>query len=242
MAEEQVRLRKELVERMFSTIKNEIKYDLSKDEVFQIELNTSIDNMTQVLKEIDSANTIEDKLKAFKTAASKFFGLKFSDDTKESSIWTKEEVYNLQRAVKKYPAGTVNRYEKIMEVVKSKGMNQIIQMTRYLATNPNLKFTGDTCDLKVLLYGAPEKKVEKEKPVEVKTEPQQVTGAVKETKEEVDQWSDVQQKALEQALKKYPGSLPANERWTKISAEVPDKSKKQCVERFKYLAQLIKNK
>lgn len=242
LAEEQVRLRRELVERMFLTIKNDLCYDLSKDEIFQIELNTSIDNMTQVLKEIDAANNLDDKLKAFKTSASKFFGLKFTDDTKESSIWTKDEVYNLQRAVKKYPAGTVNRYEKIMEVVKSKGMNQIIQMTRYLATNPNLKFTGDTCDLKVLLYGAPEKKVEKEKPAEVKAEPQQTSGTVKETKEEVEQWSDTQQKALEQALKKYPGSLPANERWTKIAAEVPDKTKKQCVERFKYLAQLIKNK
>jgi hypothetical protein len=44
------------------------------------------------------------------------------------------------------------------------------------------------------------------------------------------------------ALKKYPNTIPANERWLKISQDVPGKTKKQCVDRFKYIAQLIKNK
>jgi hypothetical protein len=43
-------------------------------------------------------------------------------------------------------------------------------------------------------------------------------------------------------LKKYPSSMNANERWTEISKEVPGKNKKQCVERYKYLSQMIKNK
>jgi hypothetical protein len=47
---------------------------------------------------------------------------------------------------------------------------------------------------------------------------------------------------LEGALKKYPASLPANERWTNISKEVQGKNKKQCVDRYKYLSNLIKNK
>lgn len=57
-----------------------------------------------------------------------------------------------------------------------------------------------------------------------------------------DFWSEDQQKALENALKKYPNSIAANERWAKISQDVPGKSKKQCVDRFKYIAALIKNK
>lgn len=57
-----------------------------------------------------------------------------------------------------------------------------------------------------------------------------------------DFWSEDQQKALENALKKYPNTLAANERWAKISSSVTGKTKKECVDRFKYIAQLIKNK
>lgn len=59
---------------------------------------------------------------------------------------------------------------------------------------------------------------------------------------EADFWSEDQQKALETALKKFPSTIQANERWTKIAAEVPGKTKKQCVDRYKLIVQLIKNK
>ena len=52
-------------------------------------------------------------------------------------------------------------------------------------------------------------------------------------------WTAEQQKLLEEALKKFPSSLPANERWTNISKHV-GKTKRQCVDRYKYLASLIK--
>ena len=57
-----------------------------------------------------------------------------------------------------------------------------------------------------------------------------------------DYWTDEQQKALEIALKRYPSSLSANERWSNISKDVTGKNKKQCIDRYKYLSQLIKNK
>ncbi len=64
----------------------------------------------------------------------------------------------------------------------------------------------------------------------------------KEDKKDEDVWSEDQQKQLEAALKKHPSSMSANERWTEIAKDVPGKTKKQCVERYKYLSQLIKNK
>ena len=65
-----------------------------------------------------------------------------------------------------------------------------------------------------------------------------------EKKVEIDEnaWSDEQQKCLETALKTYPATLSANERWTSISKDVEGKNKKQCVERYKYLSNLVKNK
>ena len=48
-------------------------------------------------------------------------------------------------------------------------------------------------------------------------------------------WSADEQKLLEQALKTYPASLGA-ERWDKISDSVPNRSKKDCMRRYKELA------
>jgi len=52
-------------------------------------------------------------------------------------------------------------------------------------------------------------------------------------------WSGEQQKALEQALARYPSSIGV-ERWDKIATDVPGKTKKECVARFKYLAEMLK--
>lgn len=58
-----------------------------------------------------------------------------------------------------------------------------------------------------------------------------------------DVWSQAQQQQLETALARYPMGMDKNERWASISASVPGKSKKQCVERFKFVkTQLLAKK
>eukprot|EP00744_Colponema_vietnamica_P003915 GILI01005933.1.p1 GENE.GILI01005933.1~~GILI01005933.1.p1 ORF type:complete len:342 (+),score=155.94 GILI01005933.1:451-1476(+) len=53
------------------------------------------------------------------------------------------------------------------------------------------------------------------------------------------EWNREQQEALEKALAKFPASMPANDRWTAIAKEVPGKTKKDCVARFKELREAI---
>jgi len=95
-----------------------------------------------------------------------------------------------------------------------------------------------------ILYKTKKPNADAEKARKIEEEKKQQQEAQKESSAEnpEDIWSEEQQKALEAALKKHPSSLSANERWTNISKEVAGKSKKQCVDRYKYLAALIKNK
>ena len=54
-------------------------------------------------------------------------------------------------------------------------------------------------------------------------------------------WTAQQQKALQDAIKKYPSSLPKKERWVSIAGEVPGKTLKDCIQRVKDIrAKLLK--
>jgi len=54
-----------------------------------------------------------------------------------------------------------------------------------------------------------------------------------------DEWNAEQQRQFEKALKEIPSSDA--ERWDKIAAAVDGKTKKQCVRRYKKLAEMVKN-
>jgi DnaJ family protein C protein 2 len=54
-------------------------------------------------------------------------------------------------------------------------------------------------------------------------------------------WSQDQQKKLEAALKKFPASLGV-QRWESIAAAVPGMTKKDCVERYKYIVAQLRGK
>ena len=47
-------------------------------------------------------------------------------------------------------------------------------------------------------------------------------------------WNEEQQAALQEALK-VVRTLPIEERWDKVEEMVPGKTKKQCLERFKWI-------
>ena len=230
-----IKEKEELSNKILNIIKeNDIK--INNDDIFQFNLNSKNDTLKEFLEQIEKVDKNELK-KTIIEKCKNYFGMKFKDEKKEEeekkeSIWTKEEMFLLQKGVKKFPAGTKRRWDRIKEIVKTKNEEEIIQMTHYLTVNPNIKIEGDI-NLKELLKKEKKgTKVDEEKKEDKKEEK-------KETKSSDTNWNAEEQKLLEEALKKYPSSLPVNERWTNIAKHV-GKTKKQCVERYKYLASLIK--
>jgi DnaJ family protein C protein 2 len=232
----------------------EIGITLSSDDVFQIHLNGKTEPIKAILNEVMAKEETKEKVTMYKMLTKSAFSLKFADDfekTNAPSLWKKDEIIALQKATKKYPAGTQERWGKISELVKSKSNNQIIQMTHYLTTNPSIKIDSDIDLNQIINAKKPEKvleKPQKEKEApsnKIVINPTVATTAATGTtqaKPEEENWSDEQQKSLEFALKKFPASLPANERWSCISNEVQGKTKKQCVDRYKYLSSMIRKK
>ena len=49
-------------------------------------------------------------------------------------------------------------------------------------------------------------------------------------------WTSDEQKLLEQALKTFPASL--DDRWAKIAESIPNRSKKECMKRYKVISLL----
>ena len=80
-------------------------------------------------------------------------------------------------------------------------------------------------------------------PVEVKTKTKtrkQAEGGGDEVSSNGCDWTQVQQKSLEQAIKQFPKGTP--DRWDRIAGKVQGKSADDCIQRFKYLAEKVKAK
>lgn len=54
-------------------------------------------------------------------------------------------------------------------------------------------------------------------------------------------WSSDEQKLLEQALRTYPTSM-GSDRWDRIAECVPNKTKKECIRRYKELVELVRER
>lgn len=239
-----VKERENYIQNLIS-LSESLNINLSKEDVFHINLNGKTDTIKKIIYEIEIKESPNEKVRIFKNMTSSLLGLKFSDvdEYKENSIWTKEEIFSLQRCVKKFPAGTKNRAEKIGEVIKTKSPSQLIQMIHFLSTNPSIKFENDF-DLNQYLNNSNKSKKEPEVSKEKETKESATSKPATQTMQanSEDNWSDEQQKALETALRKYPSTLPVNERWTNISKDVPGKTKKQCVDRYKHLSSIVNKK
>ncbi|XP_013180394.1 PREDICTED: uncharacterized protein F54F2.9 [Papilio xuthus] len=135
-------------------------------------------------------------------------------------LWTDEDLAELVRLVKKYPGGTPERWERIATAM-GRGVPEVTHVAARLK---------DNC-YKIPGQEPPEETVI-EPPKKVKTRKAEEGGGG-------GSWSQSQQRALETALAKHPKG-GAGDRWQKIAAAVPGKTKEECMQRCKYLSDVVR--
>lgn len=140
-------------------------------------------------------------------------------------FWTDEDLMELTRLTKKYPNGTLSRWEVIAE-----HMNRSMQEVTFQAARlkePSYRPSSDSVAETVVQEAT--KKAKK------------VTATVGDDKQgSADAvWSQEDQKLLETAIVKYPKTT-AGDRWQKIANSVPGRTKEECLARYKYLVQKVK--
>uniref|UniRef100_A0A183BPC9 DnaJ homolog subfamily C member 2 n=1 Tax=Globodera pallida TaxID=36090 RepID=A0A183BPC9_GLOPA len=144
-----------------------------------------------------------------------------SNKASNSKIWSPTELQLLIKAVNLFPPGSQERWKQVAEYVSSHGNEQrterdTINQVKLLKSNPSSNL-------------APA--------VRIKSAEANAKAAATPSDEE--EWSAEQQKQLECALKATV-SVDAKERWDKIAALVDGKDKRECIRRYKAVAEMVK--
>lgn len=132
-------------------------------------------------------------------------------------LWTDEDLVELTRLTKKYPGGTVDRWEVIAEAM-GRNVSEVTFMA-YKLKDSIYQTPGETERLM--------DSINKDLKTKIKTKAADVEASAEKN------WTQEQQKALEAAIQKYP-KKGNEDRWVKIASCVPGKTKEECQIRYKY--------
>jgi DnaJ family protein C protein 2 len=187
---------------------------------------------------------------------------KEEEKKRKEADWSVEELSLLAKGLTKFPSGTKNRWGCVASFLGTKTAEEVLQKSKELSQTINNKATterlnkeafaqvqkagmkdvGAEADTRAVYdqtrftsIPVKEEKKTAEKPAEKK--PNGVAAAAAPLED--DGWSQEEQKKLELALREFPATLEAQERWAKIAEKV-GKTKKQCIDRFKQLRDAIK--
>uniref|UniRef100_A0A915PMV9 DnaJ homolog subfamily C member 2 n=1 Tax=Setaria digitata TaxID=48799 RepID=A0A915PMV9_9BILA len=137
----------------------------------------------------------------------------------QKSRWSPDEIALLVKATTLYPVGTLRRWSEIANYVNEH------RESRSAKKKTEKDVLTQVKTLKSLNNAQDQKKV-----MDILVNPARASEL---------EWKAEEQKLLETALKKFPSSDPG--RWENI-ANFVGKSKKECIRRFKYLAEVVKSK
>ncbi|KAK3746032.1 hypothetical protein QZH41_012984, partial [Actinostola sp. cb2023] len=201
--------------------------DIEKNETIE-QVQAVYQQQMEALKERRKQDEVNQKAAAVRSK-------KQSEQREEKdNQWTIEQTQLLVKAVNLFPAGTVSRWRVIADYVndhcktgKVREPKHVIKKVKGLQKSDiSLK---DECNKNAFskfesTYATPssgESVPTVRYDAEAKNQP-----AVTEKS-----WSSNEQKLLEEALRKFPANTP--ERWDRIADSIPDRTKKDCMKRYK---------
>ncbi|XP_073336920.1 dnaJ homolog subfamily C member 2 [Pagrus major] len=156
--------------------------------------------------------------------------------------WNEEDLQLLIKAVNLFPAGTNARWEVIanyMNIHSTSGMKRTAKDVINKAKNLQRLDPVQKDEINRKAFEKFKKEHSQVPPTIDNAVPSERFDA-SGTDANAAAWTTEEQKLLEQALKTYPVSTP--ERWEKIAAAVPGRSKKDCMKRYKELVEMVKAK
>jgi len=183
------------------------------------------------------------------------------EERRNAVPWSDEEKGLLCKAVKKFPPGCPARWKKCTDFVGGNHSEKaVIAMARDLGTKVGGEhsYAQDGAAFEKAMQQrqgsltnkaaeASEAEAARKAAAQGKRLPSTESIPKKEEKKQekiaapvISEWTPEQQKLLEVGLKTYPAS--DKERWVKIAGDVPGKSKKECVARYKEIVAALKAK
>lgn len=228
------------------------------------QLNKEIKNKgkSAFLKAINKQNNLVEQEKKAQIEASK----PKTVENKNNSViqvapeWSEENMQLLVKAVTMFPPGTNQRWEVISNFMNQHGKflknsskftsKMVLSKTKELQNSDfsknNLK---EEANKQAFDNFKKNKKTElhvNENGISKKMDEMQIndekkkTEDQKNTKAESAVWTTEEQQLLEQALKTYPASTA--ERWVRVAECIPNRTKKECIKRYKELVETVKAK
>uniref|UniRef100_A0A8D2LW65 DnaJ homolog subfamily C member 2 n=1 Tax=Varanus komodoensis TaxID=61221 RepID=A0A8D2LW65_VARKO len=156
-----------------------------------------------------------------------------------SKNWSEDDLQLLIKAVNLFPAGTNSRWEVIanyMNLHSTSGIKRTAKDVINKAKSLQKLDPHQKDDINKKAFD----KFKKEHGVVPQAESATPSERFEASFTDSSPWTTEEQKLLEQALKTYPVNTP--ERWEKIAASVPGRSKKDCMKRYKELVEMVKAK
>lgn len=210
---------------------------------------------------IKTIKETEEKLEAERKALFETKKAEEQKAKKESALrapieWTPDMTQLLIKAVNLFPAGTNQRWEVVANFLnqhstfkddKRFNAKEVLAKAKDLQSSDFSKsslkkaaneeaFDQFEKEKKKIASNIDDSGISKSDPVKL------VNGNAsnEEIKPEEKPWTKTEQELLEQAIKTFPVSTP--ERWEKIAECIPNRTKKDCMKRYKELVELVKAK